>query len=395
MSNFVMLRLGKDSVDEIKQLDSLHEPPQQPVCITVICKQVPSEVKEGFYCFIYLGSDNSKGTPTDWLKGLRALGRVVGKEGSGGYSEQKEISIEVGIVLPESISKEDLLARASNEYYWMAGMPVLGLNSYSNQTVQLIKSSEPTQNINALFCAIAKACPPFEAYVKTVYSDLESFFQYISLDSDFEGDSLPAPSVGWEDYPLDAVFVREERRSVSDIVKRIEKKRIVLDPEFQRDFVWSVKKQSRMIESCLMRIPLPVLYVAEADDGRIVIVDGLQRLTTFKHYLNNQFSLSLPEGNHAPKNDFYAGKKFNELSTALQERIEDTQLTLYILDAKAPERAKLDIFERVNSGEALSRQQMRNCLYTGPATKWLKTAASHDVFLRATGRSIDPKSMRA
>ena len=64
------------------------------------------------------------------------------------------------------------------------------------------------------------------------------------------------------------------------------------------------------------------------------------------------------------------GKRFKELDLKLQERIEDTQLTLYILDSKAPERAKLDIFERVNSGEPLTRQQMRNCLYNGPATIW-------------------------
>jgi len=74
--------------------------------------------------------------------------------------------------------------------------------------------------------------------------------------------------------------------------------------------------------------------------------------------------------------------------------IEDTQLTLYILDAKAPERAKLDIFERVNSGAPLTRQQMRNCLYNGRATVWLKEVASTPVFIEATGESLDAKRMR-
>ena len=86
--------------------------------------------------------------------------------------------------------------------------------------------------------------------------------------------------------------------------------------------------------------------------------------------------------------------KFSQLPIKLQERIEDTQLTLYILDAAAPERAKLDIFERVNNGVPLSRQQMRNCLFNGPATQWLKSAANSDEFLAATGKSLDAKLMR-
>src|SRR3981189_3135205 len=90
-----------------------------------------------------------------------------------------------------------------------------------------------------------------------------------------------AISDGWGDYPLDAVFVRTETRSVSEVVKRIENKRDILEPDFHRDFVWPTQKQSKLIESCIMRIPLPVFYVAEAKDGRIIVVDGLQRLTTF------------------------------------------------------------------------------------------------------------------
>lgn len=199
-------------------------------------------------------------------------------------------------------------------------------------------------------------------------------------------------SESWGEYPLDTVFVRKEARTVGDIVSRIDKGRYKLDPEFQRDFVWSLTKQSRLIESSLMRIPLPVLYVAEDIDGKIIVVDGLQRLTTFQRYLNNKFALK-DVGSSDPES-LITGKKFDELPIHLQERIEDTQLTLYILDPKAPERARLDIFERVNSGEPLTRQQMRNCLYSGKSTLWLKDASQMDCFLKATGRSLKVKSMR-
>jgi transcriptional regulator with XRE-family HTH domain len=201
-------------------------------------------------------------------------------------------------------------------------------------------------------------------------------------------------TAGWGDnYPLDAVFVRTDQRTASEVVKRIRQKRYDLNPDFQRDFVWPVEKQSRLIESCIMRIPLPVFYVAEAPDGRIIVVDGLQRLSTFDRYLNNEFKLTFSKSEDGASHPL-EGKKFQDLDLKLQERIEDTQLTLYILDSKAPERARLDIFERVNSGEPLTRQQMRNCLYNGPATVWLKEAAESPVFLEATGESLDAKRMR-
>ncbi|MDM8552893.1 DUF262 domain-containing protein [Desulfobacterales bacterium HSG2] len=202
--------------------------------------------------------------------------------------------------------------------------------------------------------------------------------------------------MGWGDYPLDSVFIRQEYRTVSEVVKRIKRERFILNPDFQKDFAWSVKKQSKLIESCLMRIPLPVLYVAEAEDGRIIVVDGLQRLTTFMRYLNDEFSLSkLGDGKEdAPRDNPLIGKKFSELPLNLQERVEDTQLILYVLDYKAPHRSKLNIFERVNSGEPLARQQMRNCLFSGPATKWLRKAAESKPFLTATGKSLNKKTMR-
>jgi hypothetical protein len=199
---------------------------------------------------------------------------------------------------------------------------------------------------------------------------------------------------GWADYPLDAVFVRTEPRTVGDVVDRIDRRRYILDPDFQRDFVWQNPKQSKLIESCIMRIPLPVFYVAEAKDGRIIVVDGLQRLTTFYRYINDQFRLTNLGAKDSDNEHPLEGKLFKELPVTLQERILDTPLTMYILDAKAPERARLDIFERVNSGEPLTRQQMRNALYNGPATVWLKKASESPIFRNATGNSLNARTMR-
>ena len=209
------------------------------------------------------------------------------------------------------------------------------------------------------------------------------------IEEEIEGLGDPLADVDENVYPLDDVMVRSETRTVTEVVKRIKRGRFFLDPDFQRDFVWEPSKQSKLMESCLMRIPLPVLYVAEGPDGRIVVVDGLQRLTTFVRFLGDKLALTGLGRSH-PLN----GKRFSDLPIHLQERVEDTQLTLYILDKYAPQRARLDIFERVNSGVVLTRQQMRNAIYNGPGTRWLSNMAKKKIFLTSTGRSLNAKTMR-
>lgn len=210
-------------------------------------------------------------------------------------------------------------------------------------------------------------------------------------------DSQSEPLEGWDgsivddlgNYPIDSVLIRQEARTVFETVRRIGSDKFILDPDFQRDFIWDLDKQSKLIESLLLRIPLPVVYLAERDDGKTVVVDGLQRLTTFKRYLGNEFPLrNLVFASEF--NDAY----FADLPPKLQNRIEDSNLILYLIDAKVPEQAKLDIFERVNGGVPLSRQQMRNCIYTGPATRWLRTEANSEEFLVSTGHSLSRSSMR-
>lgn len=190
------------------------------------------------------------------------------------------------------------------------------------------------------------------------------------------------------DYPIDTVLIRNENRTVHDVLRRIEKGSFVMDPDFQRDFIWQEDKQSKLIESVLMRIPLPVFYLAENSKGQMVVVDGLQRLSTFQRFVKNEFRLKLPDQPELNK------KNFQDLSPKLQNRVEDCNLILYVIDAKVPAQALLDIFERVNSGLPLTRQQMRNCLYMGQATRFLKNEAVTPLFVQATGSSLAPATMR-
>ena len=208
--------------------------------------------------------------------------------------------------------------------------------------------------------------------------------------SDQELEGLDQESLSWGDnlYPIDSVLVRNESRTIFDVIRRIGQGQYVMDPEFQRELVWDSGKQSKLIESVMMRIPLPVFYLAEDDDGRMVILDGLQRLTTFQMFMKDELPLRLPD------REELNAKHFSDLSSKLKNRVEDCNLTFYILDSKVPERARLDIFERVNGGVPLTRQQMRNSLFMGEATRFLKREVDSEIFHEATGNSLNRKTMR-
>ena len=203
-----------------------------------------------------------------------------------------------------------------------------------------------------------------------------------------ELEGLGPSSGSWGDYPIDDLLIRHEHRTVYDVMRRIDRASYVMDPDFQRDFIWPEDKQSKLIESVIMRIPLPVFYMAEDDEGRMIVVDGLQRLSTFHRFMKNELRLRLPDREELDR------QQFSDLPSKLKNRVEDCNLILYIIDSAVPERARLDIFERVNGGIPLTRQQMRNCLFMGQATRFLKREADTTIFIDATGSSLNRRTMR-
>ena len=203
-----------------------------------------------------------------------------------------------------------------------------------------------------------------------------------------EIDGLDSESGPWSNYPIDSLLIRHETRTIHDVIRRIDRSSYVMDPDFQRDFIWPTDKQSKLIESVIMRIPLPVFYLAEDKEGRMVVVDGLQRLSTFQRFVKGELKLDLPA------RDELNGQRFADLPSKLQNRVEDCNLIFYIVDSRVPEQARLDIFERVNGGIPLTRQQMRNSLFMGQATRFLKIESQTEIFVEATGGSLNSKTMR-
>ena len=192
-------------------------------------------------------------------------------------------------------------------------------------------------------------------------------------------------------YPAKVEFSKEQF-SLFEINRAInEFKEINLNPEFQRNKgLWDRKKQSRLIESILMGIPLPLFYFAENKGGGLSVVDGLQRLHTITEYFKNEFKLQ-----DLTYIDGVKGKLFKDLQRDNQARIERYQIQVYVMSADTPETVKLDIFERINSGGTpLNKQEMRHALYKGKSTKLLKELAECDEFKKAVTLKLDSKRMR-
>jgi hypothetical protein len=123
-------------------------------------------------------------------------------------------------------------------------------------------------------------------------------------------------------YPNISIKLVKEQFSLFELKRRQEvSKTIVINPDFQRNKVWDLKQDSELVESILMGIPIPPIYLFENKDGIKQVVDGRQRLSCVFDYLNDRFKLvdlKILDGEN--------GKKFSDLIPLLQAKIEDYQI---------------------------------------------------------------------
>lgn len=192
-------------------------------------------------------------------------------------------------------------------------------------------------------------------------------------------------------YPNAEVRVEKAQYSILHL-KRLyaERKEFIIAPDFQRYEVWKGKQASELVESVLMGIPIPSMYLFEARDGKKQVVDGRQRISTILKFLDGGFKLKDLRILHNLNGCF-----FSDLDLKLQGIFEDYQLSFYIIQPPTPERVKYDIFDRVNrGGTRLNNQEMRNALYRGRATTLIDDICESDEFKNATGDGVSPVRMR-
>ncbi|MBR9704223.1 DUF262 domain-containing protein [Candidatus Pacearchaeota archaeon] len=179
------------------------------------------------------------------------------------------------------------------------------------------------------------------------------------------------------------VITKKADPEIRAICERVDNGRLIVSPEFQRSYVWDKrpKIKSKLIESVLLDVPIPVIYTAEIDGGKEEVIDGQQRILTFHAFKNNKFALKdltiLSELN---------GKKYTELPKELQDKFLDREITIIKILTESQKDIKFEVFVRLNRGSVkLNEQELRNCIYRGNFNNLLKKLAKNKDFLNLQG----------
>lgn len=191
-------------------------------------------------------------------------------------------------------------------------------------------------------------------------------------------------------FDPEKIKIRTVNIVVDQLVSRIGHDEIDLAPDFQRNAgIWDNKRKSRLIESLLLRIPIPVFYVAADENERWSVVDGLQRTSTIHAYVTGGYGLTQLE--YLTKLDEYY---YNDLPRAMQRRISETQLVVNVIESGTPKEVMFNIFRRINTGGMmLNGQEIRHALHPGPIRTYLKDLVETEEFLQATDNSIKTDRM--
>ena len=180
--------------------------------------------------------------------------------------------------------------------------------------------------------------------------------------------------------------------SVEAIVKRLKNNEINLDTEFQRKkSLWSLTVKSQLIESLMIQLPIPPMYFDGRDTNAWLVIDGLQRLCTLKEFIiEKRWKLKgleyLPDYNNC---------SIEEFPRVYQRRIEEAQISFYLILPDTPAEVKYSLFKRINTpGLRLEPQEIRHALYRGKAAELVRDLAENKLFIRATGASVPTERMQ-
>jgi hypothetical protein len=196
--------------------------------------------------------------------------------------------------------------------------------------------------------------------------------------------------LGEEDYEEPLETSTRERRlvtqsydlSINTLVEQWDDGTLSL-PEIQRQYVWDNARASRLIESLLLNVPIPVVYFAETEDLKYLVIDGHQRILSVVRFLDNQFSLTglriLGDLNR---------KRFHQLSERDQRQIRTRVIRAIIISADSDSMMGFEVFERLNTGSiALNAQEVRNSTHRGPMNELIKKLTENPAFRLGIGTS--------
>lgn len=206
----------------------------------------------------------------------------------------------------------------------------------------------------------------------------------------FEDDSDNESKIPYEiPQEVRKITTQAYDKSVSDIVRMIEDKDIRLDPDYQRNYVWDNKKASMLIESIILNVPIPVIYVSQEDDDTWSVIDGLQRLYSLRRFFEGKFKLSgLEILSELNKQDI------NTLNPKALRMLRNGLLRVIMITHDSNEEIKYDVFMRLNTGSVhLTEQELRNCLYRGSLNRLLKSFSQNETWQKLLSLKAPHKRM--
>lgn len=172
--------------------------------------------------------------------------------------------------------------------------------------------------------------------------------------------------------------------ALSSIIDRLKYDEIDLNPEFQRNSnLWNNTKMSRLIESILLKLPLPIFYFDVKNPDKWIVVDGLQRLSTIKKFIVDK---KLKLHNLEFLNEL-EDKSYEDLERSFKRVIDETQINTYQIEAQTPTKVRYSIFHRINTGGlTLNAQEIRQALnQEGKGVEFLKEMTEEEIFKRVVG----------
>lgn len=218
-----------------------------------------------------------------------------------------------------------------------------------------------------------------------------------------EGETYPADSAEQDGFVPALVNIAPITQNVSNLIERLFNEEIDLNPAFQRrKDLWKDDKQSMLIESLMLRIPIPSFYFDMVQEGEWKVIDGLQRLTAFQNYLVGEAVYTAEGKKTLVKRKFqglqylkdFNGKTFDELPRQYIRRIKEASVTVFGIQKGTPENVVYNIFQRINTGGLkLEPQEIRNAMYHGKASELAKQLAEGKEFLDATQYAVKPDRM--
>jgi hypothetical protein len=221
-------------------------------------------------------------------------------------------------------------------------------------------------------------------------------FDSLGLSTGVEAEEQAPEPLIHDPFDPAKIDVITRTMTVDLLLARIRRGVLDLAPDFQRFAgIWNDVAQSKLIESLLLRIPLPTLYAAESGEESWVVVDGIQRLTAIARFVDPSIVGASPLRLHGMEYlRSYEGDTYQQLPGALQTRIDETELIIHLIRAGTPEPVKFNIFARLNTGGTpLTLQELRHALIPGRARTLLRELANGEPFRDATQGSVKPQRM--